>query len=158
MTQPLKIYNSTKLSKINMNCQGNNHWYRKRKHHPFLLFSHRPCEVDGDLKKLWYNIPTQLHNPHQQIEALNTFKLYNTTSSKSNRQIHVHFAIVKKKLQPHLWMSHLLNYIIFNITCVGFIVCFIVLKVIWGSKRTRFFQSCPYNFFHTVRTNKTKLL
>ena len=46
-------------------------------------------------------------------------------------------------------MSHALNYIIFNITCVGFIVGFIVLKVIWGFKRTRFFQSCPYNFYFT---------
>ena len=56
----------------------------------------------GDLIRHWYNIPTQLHNPNQQIEALNSVKLYNTTSFKSSRQIHVHFTIVKKKLQPHL--------------------------------------------------------
>lgn len=55
-----------------------------------------------DLIRHWYNIPTQLHNPNQQIEALNSVKLYNTTSSKSSRQIHVHFTVVKKKLQPHL--------------------------------------------------------
>lgn len=42
----------------------------------------------------WWNIPTQLHNPHRQIEALNSAELYNTTFSKSNRQIRVHFVIV----------------------------------------------------------------
>lgn len=48
----------------------------------FLCCSHRPWKVGGDLRGIGPDIPTQLHNPHQQIEALNSAKLYNTDFSK----------------------------------------------------------------------------
>lgn len=115
-------------------------------HPSFLCCSHRPWKVGGALRGTDSDIPTRLHNPHQQTEALDSAELYNTAFQTPVDP--VHFAVVKK-ITTTFVNATFLELHNFNITCVGFIVCFIVLKVIWGSKRTQFFQSCPSDFFFT---------